>query len=186
MESDAARDIELLVAARAGDGAAFGIFYRRHRAVVLAFLLRRAADAETAADLLAETFAAALTFVLDPDQELPATPIAWLLRVARNKLIDGWRRGQVEAAARERLGMQPLSLSTADLVEIEQVAAETDLLATLGSLLPADQLMALRERVLEERDYPEIARTMRCSEAVVRKRVSRALATLRAELGGQP
>jgi hypothetical protein len=47
--------------------------------------------------------------------------------------------------------------------------------------LPADQA-ALRARVLEERDYAEIAERMRCSQAVVRKRVSRALVRLRRQL----
>jgi DNA-directed RNA polymerase specialized sigma24 family protein len=33
--------------------------------------------------------------------------------------------------------------------------------------------------VVDERGYPEIARDLRCSEAVVRRRVSRGLAALR-------
>lgn len=37
----------------------------------------------------------------------------------------------------------------------------------------------LRARVLDERGYAEIARELACSAAVVRKRVSRAIATLR-------
>jgi RNA polymerase sigma-70 factor (ECF subfamily) len=49
----------------------------------------------------------------------------------------------------------------------------------LAHLLSADQLRALTARVLDERDYPAIARQLECSEAVVRKRVSRALKTLR-------
>ena len=46
--------------------------------------------------------------------------------------------------------------------------------------LPPDQREALRLRVLDERDYAEIARELECSEAVVRQRVSRATRTLRA------
>ena len=111
------RDPELLTAARNGDGDAFGAFYRRHRAITLAYLCRRTQDPEVAADLLGESFAAALACVMDPGQELPESPVAWLLTVARNKLIDSWRRGQVEAAARERLGMQPLRLTDFDIAE---------------------------------------------------------------------
>jgi RNA polymerase sigma-70 factor (ECF subfamily) len=36
--------------------------------------------------------------------------------------------------------------------------------------------------VVDERDYPDIARDLRCSEAVVRERVSRGLTALRDEL----
>lgn len=182
--ADARSDMDLLAATRGGDAHAFGAFYRRRRVLALAYLRRRTNDPETAADLLAETFAAALAHVLDGDQSLPETPVAWLLTIARNKLIDGWRRGRVEAAAREQLGMRPLSLRDADLSEIERLVSETDLRESLASLLPADQVQALAERVLEDRSYAEIARRMDCSEAVVRKRVSRALATLRGRMEG--
>jgi RNA polymerase sigma-70 factor (ECF subfamily) len=37
-------------------------------------------------------------------------------------------------------------------------------------------------RVLEERDYQELARTLDCSESVVRQRVSRGLRSLRERL----
>lgn len=181
---DVRSDTELLLATRAGDAPAFGVFYRRHRLLALAYLRRRTADPETAADLLAESFAAVLARVLDGAQTLPDAPVAWLLMIARNKLIDSWRRGQVEAAARERLGMESLSLSDADLGEIERLVAETDLMDSLSQLLPSDQLQALAERVLDDRSYTEIARRMDCSEAVVRKRVSRALATLRGRMEG--
>ncbi len=174
-----AEDARLLRAARAGDANAFETVYRRHNRVVLAFLARRVAEPELAADLLAETFAALLVVVREHDRELPDNPIAWLMGTARHLLIDGYRRGRVEAAARERLAMQPIVLDDRDLQRIEEISADTDILAELAAVLPADQLAALRARVIDERDYPEIATELRCSEAVVRKRVSRALRTLR-------
>ena len=53
-------DEALLVAGRR-DAEAFGVFYRRRVDAVLAFFLRRTGDRELAADLTAETFAAALS-----------------------------------------------------------------------------------------------------------------------------
>jgi RNA polymerase sigma-70 factor (ECF subfamily) len=50
--------------------------------------------------------------------------------------------------------------------------------------LPADQREAVRAHVLEDRDYAEIARSERLSEATVRKRVSRGLRVLRERTGG--
>jgi DNA-directed RNA polymerase specialized sigma24 family protein len=52
------RSDEDLLAAR--DGASFELFYRRHAERMLGHLMRRTRDAELAADLTAETFAAAL------------------------------------------------------------------------------------------------------------------------------
>ena len=172
-------DAQLLQQARDGRAESFGTVYRRHNRVVLAFLARRVAQPELAADLLAETFAALLVVVRDPQRPLPESPIAWLLGTARHLLIDSYRRGQVEAAARTQLAMQPLVLDDGDLQRIEEISAETDILAELAALLPPEQFAALRARVIDESDYSTIARELRCSEAVVRKRVSRALQTLR-------
>lgn len=172
-------DLELLRAARAGDGQAFGAFYSRRRAVVLAFLRRRTASPEVAADLLAETFAAALAAVLDSERELAGEPVAWLMTIARNKSTDSLRRGQVEQVARRRLALEPLSLDDEDLRRIDELADATDVAVELAAALPREQFEALRARILDEQDYSQIAGTLRCSEAVVRKRVSRALQTLR-------
>lgn len=45
--------------------------------------------------------------------------------------------------------------------------------------LPLDQRNAIVEYVIDEQSYPELAAGLRCSEAVVRQRVSRGLRTLR-------
>lgn len=175
-------DRELLSAARAGDGEAFGLFYRRRRALVLAYVRPRVPNAEVAADLLGETFAAALHAVRGSPRELPDEPVGWLLTIARNRLIDSVRRGRVEQSARRRLALQPLEIDDGDVRRIEALVAQTDLPARLGELLTPEQHEALVARIFDERDYAEIARSLRCSEAVVRKRVSRALRTLRGTL----
>jgi RNA polymerase sigma-70 factor (ECF subfamily) len=84
----------------------------------------------------------------------------------------------VEDGARKRLGMPALELTDAIVESIERLDAEGAL--ALMDTLPGDQRDALRARVVEEREYDDIAREMQCSEAVVRQRVSRGLATLRA------
>jgi RNA polymerase sigma factor (sigma-70 family) len=182
MLSERRSDVELLRATRVGEGEAFGEFYRRHRAVVLAFVGRRVANPEVAGDLLAETFAAGLVAVLDGKREIPAEPLAWLLTIARNKLIDSVRRGRVERAARTRLGLPVMAVDDDELRRIEELIDRTDVAVKLAESLPAEQFAALQARILDEEEYREIARALQCSEAVVRKRVSRALRTLRAAM----
>jgi DNA-directed RNA polymerase specialized sigma24 family protein len=53
-------DDDALLVAAVDDPEAFARFHRRHVRGVLAYFRRRTGDAETAADLTAETFAAAL------------------------------------------------------------------------------------------------------------------------------
>lgn len=163
------------------DPEAFGVFYRRHVDAVLAFFRVRTGDPELAADLMAETFAAAMLAAprFKPRRE-PA--VAWLFTIARRKLIDSWRRGRVEEAARRKLGLEPIELDDGDLARIDALVDQqraANPLTELMHKLPSDQREALRLRVLDERDYEDIARELRCSEAVVRQRVSRATRALR-------
>lgn len=175
-------DDELLVAAARGDGVAFGEFYKRHLAVVVAFVRRRTADPEAAADLTAEVFAAAL--VASPryrPSEIPA--LAWLLGIARNKLRESARRGRRGAEARRRLGLADIPFAEEDLAGVATlVDAGSAVLAHLEEL-PEDQRAAVWGRVVDERDYGGLARELGCSEELVRQRVSRGLRRLRARLG---
>jgi RNA polymerase sigma-70 factor (ECF subfamily) len=182
MNGSSRPDEVLLRATRDGEPEAFGEFYERRRALVLAYLRSRVLDAETAGDLLGETFAAALLLTRDPERPIPEEPAAWLMAVARNKLIDSIRRGRVEGMARERLALERLEIDDEDIARIDELAASTDVEGSLRDLLSADQHAALRARILDELEYADIARELRCSESVVRKRVSRALRTLRAGL----
>jgi RNA polymerase sigma-70 factor (ECF subfamily) len=179
----ASTDGELLERTRAGDREAFGVLYERRHELVLAFLLKRTRDPEVAMDLMAETFAAALIALADRPPVIAGSAAPWLLTIARNALIDSYRRGRVESAARLRLALDPVQITESDIERVLRIAAEADLLAGLAAELPADQYEALRARVLDERGYEEIARELACSPAVVRKRVSRAISNLRQALG---
>jgi RNA polymerase sigma-70 factor (ECF subfamily) len=68
---------------------------RRSRGKLVAFLAARSGDLAAAEDALSDAFAAALTAW--PREGCPANPEAWLLTVARRKLIDGARRSREDA-----------------------------------------------------------------------------------------
>lgn len=164
----------------AGDSDTFVALYRRYERPLLAFFLRRTGEAELAADLTAEVFAAALVARSSYRRE---TPIGgWLFGIAQHKLIDSFRRGRVDDLARRRLGMPILILEDEDLERIETAAGPQISVDVVLASLPEDQRAAIRARILEDRSYPEIARQLKCSEAVVRKRVSRGLARLRDQI----
>jgi RNA polymerase sigma factor (sigma-70 family) len=175
-------DRALLSAIAARDGAAFAMFYRRHLPAVLAFLLRETRDREAAADLAAEVFAAVLLAAgRYAEQGESATP--WVLGIARNKVLMSFRRGRVEARGRHRLGFHAVALDDPDLDRIEEIAlGEGGRVVALVDGLPQDERVAIRSRVLEERPYPEIEGELQCSDLVIRKRVSRGLARMRAQL----
>ena len=80
--------------------------------------------------------------------------------------------------------MEPLTLEDEDLERIERLGTEAAVVGLLDGL-PAEQRQAVRARVLEERSYKQIAKELKCSQSVVRKRVSRGLAQLRERIGDQ-
>jgi RNA polymerase sigma-70 factor (ECF subfamily) len=171
-------DTELLLAARTGSEP-FGVFYERHFASVLAFFRRRVSGPEEAFDLTAETFAAALAS-LPRFEPRPEPPPSWLFAIARHKLSEAVRRGRIQDEARRALAMQPIELDD-EAIEILETAARTPAIELLETL-PPDQREAVSAHHLEERGYAEIAAELRCSESVVRKRVSRGLAALHTQL----
>jgi RNA polymerase sigma factor (sigma-70 family) len=173
-----APDETLLAASATGDRAAFASFYRRHLAAVLRFLLRETRDRELAADLAAEVFATALLAAPRYRPER-ASALPWLCGIARFKASESRRRGRAEDRARRRLGMPREALNDDDLARAEELAAQGGAVLELVDRLPAAQREALWARVIEEREYEEIALAAGTSQDVVRQRVSRALAWLR-------
>jgi RNA polymerase sigma factor (sigma-70 family) len=157
--------------------------YRSHARRIAGYLMRATGDAEVAADLTAETFAAALVSRGRYRAEMGA-PTTWLYAIAANKLRDWRRRGYAEDRARRRLRIERPPLSEADVAEFNRLADEVTADALL-EVLPADQRSALRARVLDERPYGEIAMAEGASEAAVRQRVSRGLSSLRQRIGGK-
>lgn len=108
---DRLSDEELLVATAEGCPDAFGIFYERHIALVLALFRQRTGSAEMAGDLAGETFAAALLSCRRFRSDGPPAT-SWLLGIAQNKLRESARRHRVETTARERLAYRALNSAT--------------------------------------------------------------------------
>ncbi|MGH9920669.1 MAG: RNA polymerase sigma factor [Nitrososphaerales archaeon] len=164
------------------DALALGVFYDRYEDALLVFFRRASGRADLAADLTAEVFATVLGSLGQFRPELGgARP--WLFGIARHELAQLWRRRRVEAEARRRMRMEPMMLSDEDLQRIDELASGGSSI-TLLEALPADQRSAVVGRVLEERDYAELAAELECSEMVIRQRVSRGLRAMRAKLEG--
>ena len=171
-------DEELLASHELGS---FAVFYRAHVDELLGYFCRRTRDPELAADLTAETFAAALAARRRFRPEAGSAR-AWLFGIAAKQLAYAQRRAAAERRARRRLGMERLELLDADIERINALGESTKARMWVQRLAP-DQRDAITAHVIQERGYEEIARAGQTSEAVVRKRVSRGLASVRRRMG---
>jgi RNA polymerase sigma factor (sigma-70 family) len=160
---------------------AFGGFYASQSRQLLAFFVRRTFDVEVARDLTAETFAQAFEHRRRFRGSTDAEACGWLYGIARHQLSRYARHGKVERKAVERLGIQVPTVTAEDydqIVELAGLAELRDRVAAVFDELSDDQRDALRLRVIEERPYAEVARTLGISEQTARARVSRALRRL--------
>jgi len=153
--------------------------YDRYGALILAYLRRHTASLEDAEDLLLDIFVAAL----EQDQ-IAAVPeearVRWLQRVARNKVVDYYRRSA-------RCLTVPLEQSTEDLEMDSALAPEQVVLRQeeqnhlLGAIqqLPPLQQEVLRLRFVAGLRSADIASLLNKRESAVRKLLSRTLNLLR-------
>jgi RNA polymerase sigma factor (sigma-70 family) len=175
-------DAELL-ARTPSDMDSFAVFYRRHVDWVLRVSAHRTRSSHHAGDLTAEVFAAALLAAARFRPERPdGAANNWLFGILLHKLAGFERRGAVERRGRRRLRMREPVLSDDEFERLlHEPLAGPDVLGLLERL-PVAERDAVRGRVIDERSYPELAADLHITEANARKRVSRGLAALRAEL----
>src|SRR6266704_2948387 len=124
--------------------------YHRAMPQVYGYLLPRCGSAVLAEDLTAETFMAAVAAA--KRDRPPELTVAWLVGVARHKLVDHWRR-----LARERRGLAAVERDREDSDDPwEEVL---DLQAAHAALvrLSMPQRLALTLRYLDGLSVPEVA-----------------------------
>lgn len=180
METDAQ-----LVERAQRDPAALAELYRRHVGSIYKWLRAHAPDT-VAGELTAETFAQAALSVRRFRDEADGSAGPWLLGIAKNLLRNYYKRERVATKARERLGM-PLRSYELDLDELGDrldAAEARPVLASALASLPDTQREALQLRVVEERDYPQVAAALGITQVAARLRVMRALGALSRLLRG--
>jgi RNA polymerase sigma-70 factor (ECF subfamily) len=160
-----------------------GELYREHARPLLVFFARRTMDAETATDLVAETFAVAYRDRRQFRGGTPEEAIGWVYAIGRHQLSNYYRRGTVEREAMQRVTVERRDLTDLEYERIEELAGLAELRALVARRLReldrGDQEI-LRLRIVEEREYDVIASDLGVREDAVRARVSRALRRLRA------
>jgi RNA polymerase sigma-70 factor (ECF subfamily) len=150
------------------DPSTFADVYVEYHEQVLRFFARRTFDPETAFDLMAETFAELFAHIDGFRGETEEQGRAWMWTVARHQLYRWRERGLVERRSIERLG---IPIATLGQVEYERIEDLADLQRVRPQLehaldqLGSEQREALRLRVLEHREYDDIAPTMRRERA---------------------
>jgi RNA polymerase sigma-70 factor (ECF subfamily) len=157
--------------------------YREHARPMLVYFARRTMDAETATDLVAETFAVAYRDRRQFRGGSQEEAVGWIYGIGRHQLSNYYRRGIVEREAMKRMAVERRDLTEVEFERIEELAGLAQMRELVGRRLldlDAGDQEILRLRIVEERDYGDIAMDLGVREDAVRARLSRALKRLRA------
>jgi len=110
-----------------------------------------------------------------PKYDLGKNFTAWLLTLAKNHLIDEYRRTKWEKTNRDEFDERVLSQAVAGGPEQSLVAQETKALVWAGlNRLSADMRMVIILRDLQGKSYEEVAEILALPLGTVKSRVNRA------------
>lgn len=182
MDTAVDEDATLMLAYAQGDLSAFEALYARHRGTLYRFLLRACREQALADELFQETWSRVIAARERYQPQAKFT--TWLLQIAHNLLVDGYRRkrptldgeagelalAQVEAPAQE----QPeQALSDFEQRRRLQRAIEQ---------LPDEQRTAVLLRLEQELSLEEIADVTGVGRETVKSRLRYAMNKLREQL----
>jgi RNA polymerase sigma-70 factor (ECF subfamily) len=151
---------------------------RRSYGKLVAFLAARTRDVAGAEDALAEAFAAAL--VDWPASQIPTSPEAWLMAVARRKMIDAGRRrrSHEDAAGHLQLMQEELDAAAASETQIPDQRLLLMLACAHPAIDPGIRAPMILQTVLGF-DAATIASAFLVSPATMGQRLVRAKAKIR-------
>lgn len=148
----------------------------RYHRELFNFLSRQVKDRETAADLTQESYARVLSAVASGQNVLNAR--ALLYRVARNLVIDQYRRDEIRRHDNlDTLSHEQHPSAPAHLQPEQQLASQQVIRAYVATIeaLPPRCREAFVLHVFDQFDHHQIAKHMGISSSMVEKHIVRAL-----------
>jgi RNA polymerase sigma-70 factor (ECF subfamily) len=173
---------ELIEAARDGDASAFDRLLVPYRGPLYRLALHRLADAEAAEDVVQETFLCVYRYLASYDSRLSFRTWLWTIHLRQ---CGRWAKNR---SKRPTITVDSLDLHSPDPREarpdlICERRDQSALLRHALERLPAKQADALRLRFFGGLTFPEISRSLGCSELTAKNRVRAGLTALSGSLG---
>lgn len=174
-------DAALLRRYRNGDAEAFGVLYARHRLGLYRFLCGLCGDSALAEEIFQETW---LNLIRSESAPLgQASFKTWLYQIARNRLIDHWRKhGRLQGREDpfdEALHGDALPGSSADPEREVSLSQDQQRLRAALDELPGEQREVFLLRAHGDLELTEIAELTRTPAETVKSRLRYALQKLR-------
>lgn len=168
----------LMDRAKRGDGAAFGELYDMYFTPVFRYIFARVMEKETASDLAQTVFLK--VFQTRDRYDDHGKPLAYFFTVARNTVIDHWRKKKEVSLETEEIAV---AAATGDNPHEAAERSDTAHAIRRGiGLLTQDQQEAITMKFISGLSNKEISEATGKTEEAVRQLQCRALAALRRHL----
>ena len=179
MSAPESSDESLLARYRSGDGPAFEILYARHRHGLYRFLLGLSGKSELAEEVYQDTWLSLIRSTSQPQGR--ANFRTWLFQIARNRLIDHWRKHGIHNPLHDSYDEQTHALvdDAADPEQLLSLSRDSQRLEAALQTLPADQREVFLLRAHGDLDLPQIATLTETPLETVKSRLRYAQQKLR-------
>ena len=172
-------DAALLRRYRQGDGAAFAELYQRHRLGLFRFLLGLCGEHALAEEVFQDTW---MSLIRSQSEQREAVLFkTWLYQIARNRLIDHWRKQGRHQAQHAEYDEQQHAAPDPQPGPEQQLSLSRDQARLQAALadLPSEQREVFLLRAQGELELGEIAELTQTPTETVKSRLRYALQKLR-------
>lgn len=178
MESD---PIALIKKAKEGNTEAYGALYKMYLTPVYRYVYIRVRDKSLAEDIAQNVFLKVFQ-VVSRFEDTGKSPLAYFLTVAKNTLIDHFRKKKDVLGVSEEYNFESVPDTEKTPLQNAELGEASEHLYTALQHLSSDQRQAVSLKYLNSLSNLEIAEFMGKSEDNVRKLQSRGLQALRKHL----
>lgn len=177
------KDDALIALFAQGNAAAFDVLLSRYRDNVYGYIFKLVQNPEESEDIFQETFAKAIVTIRNGQYNDKGKFIIYLLRVARNFIIDRYRRTvDVEMVSPTDVGYDLYNDPRFSDKNIEECISYQELLSDVRRMLtelPAEQQEVIRLHYYEGLSYKETAQVLGISINTALGRMRYAISNLR-------
>ncbi|NLI74848.1 MAG: sigma-70 family RNA polymerase sigma factor [Candidatus Riflebacteria bacterium] len=183
MSDDLRQDGDLIGRILAGESGLFGLLVGKYERLVFSFLLPQVRNLQEVEDLAQETFLRAYSHLAGFDTGRKFS--TWIVAIARNLLVDRYRKNCQAAAAQE--AFQEVFASRGPLSTLgdpeHRAELHEEFRRTFQNILelPEDYKVPLLMRIMQDLSYDEIAEMLELPLQTVKNRIFKARKLLRAK-----
>ena len=171
----------LITKAKSGETEAFGLIYDHYLPKIYRFILMKVSRREEAEDITHQVFLKAWTSIGTHYSEMDLPFSSWLYRIAKNAVIDHYRRERPTLNIDDHEGVDEL-ITRHDLdLKIDLENKTKELLEAVRSLKETEQEV-ITMRFVEDLSTKEVAEAIGKSEGAVKVIQHRAIESLRKKL----